>query len=417
MISSHSTFLPLLRKINRNLPSFLKQPINRFIKWDYFGLTLIVLVIAGLHFAVINNTTSFLFDETHYIAEARSIIAGQGPLFLEQPPVGKLFIISGIRIFGDNPLGWRFFSVIFGTISVVLFYFICRKLDMPEHGPFLATFVFAFENLNFTQSSVAMLDVYMVTFMLASFLLFLHDRAFTSGFFLALSTLSKFTGILGFIVILIFWILRRDRKIKTMFIFSLTALVTFGLLFEALYASTMGYIFNPITLLISISHQVSGLTFSAGYQFEASRPWEWILLPRWIFYSFDPQYLLAISTDVWILIIPVILYMIWQAAKGSKAGLFGLAWIAGTYIPLVVMVLFIGRVTFLYYFYQTIGAICLGLGVGLAGLYNTWRTGANPKYGTYAITLFTGFIILHVVFFVLLSPLAVPLIRWFPLGL
>ena len=33
-------------------------------------------------------------------------------------------------IFGDNPLGWRFFSVILGAISIVLFYLICRNLSM-----------------------------------------------------------------------------------------------------------------------------------------------------------------------------------------------------------------------------------------------------------------------------------------------
>ena len=67
----------------------------------------------------------------------------------EHPPLGKLIIVAGIEIFGDNPWGWRFFPILFGTASIVLFYFLCRRLDMSRNASNIATFLLAFENMTF----------------------------------------------------------------------------------------------------------------------------------------------------------------------------------------------------------------------------------------------------------------------------
>ncbi|GAI29899.1 unnamed protein product, partial [marine sediment metagenome] len=58
--------------------------------------------------------TELVFDEQHYVTEARSILQGGDDLHWEHPPLGKLFIVFGMFLFGDNPLGWRFFSILFG---------------------------------------------------------------------------------------------------------------------------------------------------------------------------------------------------------------------------------------------------------------------------------------------------------------
>jgi len=42
-----------------------------------------------------------MFDEQHYVPDARSILAGNGTQRLEHPPLAKLFIAAGIAIFGD----------------------------------------------------------------------------------------------------------------------------------------------------------------------------------------------------------------------------------------------------------------------------------------------------------------------------
>ncbi|MCK5577361.1 MAG: hypothetical protein KAI14_03500, partial [Dehalococcoidales bacterium] len=85
-----------------------KELIRRFRRWEYAVLFLLVLVLLVTHFSVIMQPDEPLFDEIHYIKDARLIIDGEGTERGEHPPLAKLFIIAGIKLFGDNPFGWRF---------------------------------------------------------------------------------------------------------------------------------------------------------------------------------------------------------------------------------------------------------------------------------------------------------------------
>jgi len=415
MISSHSTFLPLFRKIQDRIPNPIKRALNRFYHWEYAGISLITLVTLILHFIIINQPGTVLFDEYHYVGEARSIIAGQGPVNIVHPPLAKLFIISGIRLFGDCPFGWRFFSVVFGTIAIVLFYFICRRLNMPKGGPLLAAFVFAFENLNFMQSSLAMLDVYMVFFMLGGFLLYLSRYQISSGLSLCLSVLAKLTGVFAFITIGIDWLLDRRRKFLTPAVIIVSSVLFFLVLLTALDSVIFGYWINPIDRIRTMLTLSGTMTFATAFQVAASTPWSWLYQPNFIFYNYNPQYLLIISFTVWIVTIPVLIFMVWQTIKGDRACKFGLSWFIGTYVPIILLVLVTNRVTFLYYYYPVIGALCLGIGVVLAKLLQYWKDNKKSKSGQLSIILVTGFLFAHIVVFVLFSPMAVPFIKWLPL--
>ena len=154
----------------------MKRLLSRFSKWEYKWLCLLVVVVLVLHFAIIKIPDKPVFDEAHYVTDARGIIAGQETVRGEHPSLGKLFVIAGMLIFGDNALGWRFFSVILSAISLVLFYLICRNLSMSRRTSFLATFLLAFENLTFLYSGMAMLDVSSLTFTLGGFLVIFKGK-------------------------------------------------------------------------------------------------------------------------------------------------------------------------------------------------------------------------------------------------
>lgn len=396
-------------------PAKIRGPLYRVFKWQYAGICLLTLITLILHFIIIEQPATEIFDEGHYVSEARSVIAGEGATPFDHPPLAKLFIISGIRLFGDTPFGWRFFSVVFGTISVVLFYFICRKLDMPRGAPFLATTVFAFENLSFVQASLAMLDVYTVTFMLGAFLLYLQRHSFTSGFSLALSTLAKLTGALSFFSLFTDWLLDRKRKLQALITLTSSALISFLLLFTGLTWALFGRLSNPIAQIKSLLTQTTSLTFAFGYQPAASKPWDWLLQPMSIFYSHDPQYIAILSLTVWVVIFPVLAYMVWETMKDNRASRFGLAWFTGTYLLLVALVLLTDRVSFVYYFYPSIGAICIGIGIILAKLFEFGRNNISSNRGKAALITASGYLTLHIMVFILFSPIAVPFIWWLPL--
>src|SRR5208283_5294756 len=135
-----------------------------------------------------------------------------------------------INIFTDTAFGWRFFSIIFGILGIIIFYFICRKLKFPWKATMLATFLFAFEDMTFLHSGLALLDVYMVTFLLAAVLAYLDEKYIWMGILVALSALCKMDGVLIFIAIFIHWAVFRKDKWKEFTFGLVTAAVAFVVL-------------------------------------------------------------------------------------------------------------------------------------------------------------------------------------------
>ncbi len=62
------------------------------------------------------------------------------------------------------------------------------------------------------------------------------------------------------------------------------------------------------------------------------------------------------------------------------------------------------RISFVYYFYPTVGAICIGLGLGVSQLLTLWKTRADGKLRWVAMLAVLGYLLLHVGVFVILSP-------------
>jgi len=332
-----------------------KVALGNLIKQKESLLALgLMLAFLGLHLAVIRQPGELMFDEVHYVGEARSILAGGGLLHPEHPSLGKLFICAGIFLFGDNPFGWRIFSVLFGAASIFLFYLLCRRLAPKGTIPLLATFVFSFENLNFVQSSVAMLDVFSLTFMLASFWLYLRRNYLAAGFLLALSASAKLPGAFGALVIGAHFLLRRSGAegygggIKL----GLSAPLFFLALMPLFDLLATGQLLPPwerVRYMLSTSFSLTLGTTTHG---AVSYPWEWVIFPRWVTYWLYPRYLAAVSLNLWAFIIPLMLYMLYEARR-QELPLFSLLWFAGTYLVWIPVELLTSRIMFLFYFYPT----------------------------------------------------------------
>jgi hypothetical protein len=70
---------------------------------------------------------------------------------------------------------------------------------------------------------------------------------------------------------------------------------------------------------------------------------------------------MGINPAIWILIIPSILFLLYLVFKHNKTALFALCWFAATYIIWIPITLITNRLTYNYYFYPAIGAICIGI--------------------------------------------------------
>jgi predicted membrane-bound dolichyl-phosphate-mannose-protein mannosyltransferase len=350
-----------------------------------------------------------LFDEQYYVTDARHILQGEGTWHIEHPPLGKLFIAFGMFLLGDNPFGWRFFSVLFGAICIIIFYLICRQLTMSKKSSFLATFILSLENLSFIQASVAMLDVYSVAFMLGSFWLYLRGRYLISGLSIGLSALAKLSGALALPVILLHWFLsKRVRPMKflsSMLLAPVSFLVMMPLLELIIWRNASWHpSFNPIVQTGTMLRISSLSTFAQHPSEMLSRPWDWIIHPEILTYWIDPHYIGMISPSIWALIIPVVLYITFRAIKGSSIAVFSISWFTSTYLIWIPASLITDRISYIFYFYPTIGAICIGLALGLSQLSEIGRTEQTNRFKKIARLAIPVYLLLHLAAFVILTP-------------
>jgi len=109
-----------------------------------------------------------VFDETHYVTAARILRTFARPYNTEHPMLAKTIIAAGISLFGDTPFGWRFFSTIAGTATVLGVFALVWLMFKSARA---ASFAGVFALLNFTifiQARIAMLDTFMAPLLLWS---------------------------------------------------------------------------------------------------------------------------------------------------------------------------------------------------------------------------------------------------------
>jgi 4-amino-4-deoxy-L-arabinose transferase-like glycosyltransferase len=404
-------------------PQSKPNRFHRILHWEYFWLSVLVALLLVMHFSLVyqqyhpfyifqkvGGPYSFLapkdtiFDEAHYVKDARSILAGEGDLRAEHPPLGKLFIIAGMKIFGDNPTGWRFFPIILGVAGIIFFYLVCRRLHMAKWAAYLATFFLAFENLTFVQSQLAMLDVFMLPLTLVSIWLYLRKNYLLAGVFIGLTALIKITGVLVLPAIVLHWIIfRRDGDWKFLGLLFLSG-ISFIALLPGLEYFTFGHFTNPILRVQEMMTGMSSLTFATAAHPSMSRPWSWILKVDTMPYAYVPHYLATISLTVWLLIIPAVGYMVYRAIKGNNASRFALLWFLSTYVLWIPLSILTNRVSFVYYFFPTVGAICIGMGLGFNQLLETWQFGTMKGWRWTLLSILICFMVLHLAVFLILSP-------------
>lgn len=369
-------------------------------------LALVLLVSLALHLAVISQPAELVFDEQHYVVDARSILSGGGDLRPEHPPLGKLLIAASLYVCGDNPFGWRLSSVVFGLLGLALFYLICRRLGLDVLPAVLALSLLAFENLTFVQAGVAMLDVFMGTFVLAAFWLYLKGWFPLAALAGALAALCKLPGALALAAIFLHWLVA-GRKQPALFLVSLAlSPIFFVILLGAFNSLIAGRFMDPLQAIRDMASLSSSLTFASTPSDQSSRPWEWIIKPLLLPYWYTPNYTGAISFTLWAVILPSMGWLVYLAVKGSNAARFGLAWFAALYLAWIPLDLFTDRITFIFYFLPAVGAVCLAAGLWLALLVRIWQVRRGTRSGRAALAGTAVFLAAHLAVFILLAPVS-----------
>ncbi len=189
---------------------------------------LLCLMSFALFFRDIGNPPNFLLDESQYVGSANALLAHSPNPNPEAPPLGKLIVAAGIKLFGDNPLGWRIMSVVFGALTVAGLFLWVKLLVEDYSIALIAAILALLDNFMFVLARAALMDIFLVGFVIFGLLAFtaalkldyMSDagrRAFLlmGGVFFGFACACKWNGVdtLGIVVITsigLLWLSRRS---------------------------------------------------------------------------------------------------------------------------------------------------------------------------------------------------------------
>ncbi len=348
------------------------RKINKII------LTLIIILTLSFLFRVgrIDYPKNYIFDEVYYAFTAQEYLKGNSQAWewFSNPPAGKAYnwvnpplaqeiMTASMYIFrSQEAWTWRIPGVFLGTLAIYLVFKITQLLFKKDSLALISAFIFSVDGLNFVQSRVAMLDVYLVTFILLSFYLFLKSRYLFSSIFLGLAFSIKWTAI--YLLIFLIILLVKQRKIYSISLFTIIPIVVY--LFVYLPFFLTGHSFNQFIGLLQQEFWYH-INLKATHDF-ASPWWSWPLnlYPIWYFVDYRDNQIANIFASgnplvFWGGAIAVAVSFFEAIKKKStKLGLiifgflvFWIPWSAST------------RIMFLYYFAPAVPFLSIALGYQL----------------------------------------------------
>nr|WP_214108064.1 phospholipid carrier-dependent glycosyltransferase [Acrocarpospora catenulata] len=175
--------------------------------WGWLGPIIVAIFGAFLRFDRLGTPKAIVFDETYYMKDAWSLLkfgterqfidgeaanaavlrgdpnifkiceqVDQCGSYVVHPPLGKWMIALGEWLFGLTPFGWRFMAAVVGSLSILILARVARRMTRSTLLGCLAGFLLALDGLHFVLSRTALLDIFLMFWLLAGFACLVVDR-------------------------------------------------------------------------------------------------------------------------------------------------------------------------------------------------------------------------------------------------
>jgi 4-amino-4-deoxy-L-arabinose transferase-like glycosyltransferase len=409
------------------------------------GLTVVGFALR-LYKAEIPDRT--IGDEVYYVPEARNVLGmnEEGVAKLTRvghPPLAIVLISLGIRLLGDNPLGWRISSIVAGSIAIPVFYLLAKRLFYGRkeyaYAVPLASFLFAFETLGFYFSRVARIDIFMMLFLLAGAYFLLDEKPvmkLLSTVFFALAFLSKEVAVIIILPLFVYVALReqkKDRKKERRAVtrFDWRLFLQLSVLTTAVVA-VVWYVIEWVLLTPTRANLVervlamfSRLSITNPSAVGRSEIWQWffnypvtkaaaaypgsridfasLVTGPLVTPGLRYAYFIQVSWTVLLFTLPVMIYMLLLSRSDKVARFFIFFWLGGLIGWVIVNAFFRGLI-YLFYILTILPPVILAISYYLGGkLYLEEKT---KQVRWTALTLL--YCVLHLVNFFLLYPVPIP---------
>ncbi|MFC4779369.1 glycosyltransferase family 39 protein [Paenibacillus sp. GCM10023252] len=413
------------------------------------------------------------FDEIYHARTAYEHIEGIVPYESTHPPLGKLLIAIGIKLFGLNPFGWRIVGTLFGAAMLPLIYLFARQLfGKPEYAA-AAAGLFAVDFMHFVQTRIATIDVYGVFFILIMFYFMYRYYTvsfyevplrktllplFLAGLFFGIGAASKWIVIYGGIGLAVMLGLslferyvtyraakrklagrsvpeaarERYEHIVNVFprytVLTLTVCVLFYVVIPlAIYAAA----FIPTLTAEDRTYTLQGLINEQKHMLDyhselvathpfASSWWEWPFMKRPVWYysgngSVSPDQVSSIvalgNPLIWWAGIFAVVAAIWLSIKRKDRRMY-IIWIAflSQYLPWML----VPRLTFIYHYFAMVPFLILSI----VYLFSVWEA-KQPAVRRLRMVYIGSAVLLFLLFYPVLSGMIVSedyveaMLRWF----
>lgn len=342
---------------------------------------------------------SSYFDEIYHARTAYEHLRGVYPYEVSHPPLGKVILSLGIRLFGMTPFGWRCMGALFGVAMLPLMWDLLRRMFRDDRVALCGAALLACDFMHLTQTRIATIDSFATLFILLMYL-FLY-RYFTEGrlrhlaacgIAFGVGAATKWTCLYAGAGLGVLWALHwvfqgmqahRDgdgrryvRRLISNIGFCLVFFVLVpGMIYYASYypygaargLHGAGMYFTREYAAIVLENQRFMFTYHAGLVAThpySSRWWQWLLDLRPILYylSYGDGTVSTIGAFVnpllcWggLLALPVLVY---HAVRRDRTALFLLVGYLAQVLPWV----FISRLTFEYHYFAATLFLVLALG-------------------------------------------------------
>lgn len=376
---------------------------------------------------------STYFDEIYHARTGYEFIHSMPVYEWTHPPLGKVFIALGIKLFGMCPFGWRIIGTLFGVLMVPIMYIFAKRITNKTWLAIVTCLLFTFDFMHFAQTRISTIDVYITTFvilmyyyMFKYYMMSFYDTAFKktlvplalSGIFMGLGVASKWTGVYaGVGLAIIFFITLYKRYNEYRYALKTPSGKTDGIShkfvidnFKPYMLRTLGwccvfFVAVPIVIYCASyflylkapdSHGLKTIidNINSMYTYHAktvlgsthpysSRWYEWIIMKRPIWYYSGTvsegvkEGISAFGNPlVWWLGIPAFLYMVYETIKKrDKISLF-------LCIGYIIQMLFwipITRLTFIYHYFPMVPFLVLMIGYSINLIYERAKEDGTEK--------------------------------------